>query len=377
MRPPSAPGHTQAVNQICCFGKHNACYELGKLEEALGSQWRLEMFFEIATFAGTGTQGTADGPTSTATFDQPSWLAVSPLGIVYVAETFSNGLRKIEGGAVSTLINRVDGNVDGPLSSALFAGPSGIVSDRAGNLYIADQANHRIRKIDTGGNVTTVAGPSGKEQLRGWVDDLLSEALFCRPKPIAIDAIDATLYLAEHNRIRSIPLRFLSGRNIMEVHTVAALGIKGFADGPPTVAQFSHPEGLAVTQLGEILVADTGNFRIRRISPSGVVSTLAGDGVPAVPTDETQFADGRPALHARFERPSGVAVDQAGTVYITDHTHVRIYSPLTNTVSTVCSDATHHQKPILFERAMGIAISQGRIFVSDSNKIVVLTPHDD
>ena len=91
------------------------------------------------------------------------WITVSPSGVVCVAETFWNGIRKIEGGIVSTLASRKDGNVDGPLSTALFSGPSGTVSDQAGNLYLVDQANHRIRKIDTSGNVTTVAGPSGPE----------------------------------------------------------------------------------------------------------------------------------------------------------------------------------------------------------------------
>jgi DNA-binding beta-propeller fold protein YncE len=336
------------------------------------------MFFEVETFAGTGAEGTDDGPASTATFNGPTWLTVTPSGVVYVAETFQNGIRKIEGGVVSTLTSRAHGNVDGPLSTALFSGPSGIVSDQAGNLYIADQGNHRIRKIDTSGNVTTVAGPSGSDKLRGWVDDLLRDgALFSRPKAIAIDATDANLYVAEHNRIRRIPLRFQTGVTLMESSTLAAVGIKGFADGPAPVAQFASPLELAVTQTGDIFVADTGNFRIRRVTPSGMVTTLAGDGVPAVPSDQAQFADGRPALHARFERPSSLAVDQAGTVWVSDHTHVRMYSPLANTVSTACSDSGHHQEPIKFSRAHSIAISEGKIFVVDSNKIMLLTPHED
>lgn len=340
------------------------------------------MFFEVETFAGTGADGTDDGPVTTATFNGPNWLAVSPSGVVYVAETFHNGIRKIEGGVVSTLASRVHGNVDGPLSTALFSGPSGIVSDQAGNLYVADQGNHRIRKIDTSGNVTTVAGPSGREQLRGWVDDLLrvadhQVALFSRPKAIAIDATDANLYVAEHNRIRRIPLRFQAGVTTIESSTLAAVGIKGFADGPAPVAQFANPLDLAVTQTGDVLVADTGNCRIRRVTPSGMVTTLAGDGVPAVPSDQAQFADGRPALSARFERPSGVAVDQAGTVWVSDGTHVRMYSPLANTVSTACSDSGHHQEPIKFSRTRSIAIWEGKIFVVDSNKIMLLTPHED
>jgi DNA-binding beta-propeller fold protein YncE len=334
------------------------------------------MFFEVETFAGTGEEGFDDGPVSTATFNGPTWLAVSPSGVVYVAETFHNGIRKIEGGVVSTLASRTHGNVDGPLSTALFTGPSGIVCDRAGNLYVADQGNHRIRKIDTSGNVTTAAGPAGRERLRGWVDDVLRhEALFSRPRAMAIDATDANLYVVEHNRIRRLTLRFQTGVTGIESSTLAAVGIKGFADGPAPVAQFANPLDLAVTQMGDLLVADTGNFRIRRVTPAGTVTTLAGDGVPAVPSDQAQFADGRPALHARFERPSGLAIDQAGTVWVSDSTHVRMYFPLANTVSTACSDAGH--QPIKFSRTKSIAIWEGKVLVVDSNKIMLLTPHGD
>jgi DNA-binding beta-propeller fold protein YncE len=260
-------------------------------------------------------------------------------------------------------------------AKALFEGPSGIVSDRAGNLYLADQSNYRIRKIDTSGNVTTVAGPRGPERLHGWADGL--EALFGAPMGIAIDQMDATLYVTEHHRIRCVPLDFsLQGRHSIEVRTVAAIGIAGFADGPATVAQFNDPVGLVVTQTGDLFVADSGNFRIRRVSPSGLVTTVAGDGVPAVASDPAQFADERPALQARFERPLGLAIDETGLLWVADRTHVRMYSP-TNTVSTVCSDSMTHQQPIKFANAKGIAISKGKIFVVDDNQIKVLTPQPD
>jgi DNA-binding beta-propeller fold protein YncE len=277
------------------------------------------------------------------------------------------------------LASRTDGSADGPLSTALFRGPSGIVFDQAGNLYLADQGNHRIRKIDTAGNVTTVAGPIGTERSQGWLDDFGSSARFSRPKGIAIDAMDKTLYVTENHRIRSIPLDFHFGRHSKLIRTVAAVGIDGFADGPATLAQFNDPSDLVVTQTGDLFVADTGNFRIRCVTPSGMVSTVAGDGVPAVPTDAAQFADGRPALGARFERPTSLAIDQMGTVWVADGTHVRMYVPLANAVFTACSDTMQHQQPIKFKGATGIALSQGKIFVVDSgaNQIMRLTPHED
>jgi DNA-binding beta-propeller fold protein YncE len=345
-----------------------------------------QMFFEIETFAGTiefiGNSkdieaDPGDGPVAEAVLFLPFGIAVTPSGAVYVTEPLFNGIRKIENGIVSTLTSRTDGSVDGPLSQALFRGPTGIVSDGAGNLYIADQGNHRVRKIDTSGNVTTVAGPTGPERPAGWVDALTNEALFSHPKAIALDESDRSLYVSEHDRIRNIPLGFVPGRTGMEVRTVAAVGLKGFADGPPLLAQFDQPEGLAVTQSGDFFVADTHNHRIRRVSPSGTVTTVAGDGVPAVPNDATQFADGRPALHTRFERPSGVAIDQTGMVWVTDSTHLRMYNPRSNTVFTACSDQRLHQQPIKFGRAGGIALSGGKIFVVDSGKVMLLTPHED
>jgi NHL repeat len=163
------------------------------------------------------------------------------------------------------------------------------------------------------------------------------------------------------------------------VSTVAAVGIAGFADGPPTPAQFNRPMGLAVTQTGDLLIADGGNCRIRRVSPSGTVTTVAGDGVRAVPTDKPQFADRLPALNARFEVPGSLVVDPAGMVWVADGTHVRMYSPITNTVSTACSDRGAHQQPIEFGDARDIALLGENILVVDdvANQIFLLTPQAD
>ena len=344
------------------------------------------MHFEIGTFAGTvdfvGTSADieanpGDGPVAEARLFLAFGIAVTPSGTVYVTEALFNGIRKIENGIVSTLTSRTDGSVDGPLSQALFRGPTGIVSDREGNLYITDQGNHRIRKI-SGNTVTTVAGPSGPERPTGWVDALTNEALFSHPKAIALDESDRSLYVAEHDRIRKIPLfLFVPGRTSMEVRTVAAVGLKGFADGPPLLAQFDEPLGLAVTQTGDLFVTDAHNRRIRRVSPSGIVTTVAGDGGPPGPNDAAQFADGQPALQARFERPRGIAVDESGMVWVTDAKHLRMYHPRSNLVFTACSDP-QHRKPIEFSGgASGIALSGGKIFVVDNGRVMLLTPHAD
>jgi DNA-binding beta-propeller fold protein YncE len=330
----------------------------------------------VSIFAGTGVPGDADGPAATASFNRPRTITASPSGVMYVVEgPVANRIRKIEGGVVSTLSRNPRGYADGPLSTARFDGPEGITSDHAGNLYVADRLNHRIRKIDTAaGSVTTIAGPAGSAPLQGWADGGFPGALFNHPTGIAVDAGDNNVYVSELHRIRRIPL---TADDI--VHTVAAVGIAGFADGPPTLAQFDEPVDLVVTQTGDLFVADIDNNRIRRVSPSGTVTTAAGDGVPAVPTDKPEFSDDRPALSARFESVNGVAIDPTGIVRVADGTHVRMYSPHTNTVSTACSDPGTHQLPIEFNDALAIVVSEGGIFVVDngSHQIIRLTPHLD
>jgi hypothetical protein len=110
-----------------------------------------------------------------------------------------------------------------------------------------------------------------------------------------------------------------------------------------------------------------------------MVTTVAGDGVPAVLTDKPQFADDRPALNARFEALNGLAVDPMGLVWVADRTHARMYSPTTNTVSTACSDQGTHQQPVEFGDSLAIAVSDGKIFVVDNgaNQIIRLTPQLD
>ena len=258
------------------------------------------MYFTTSIFAGAGGVGVADGPAATATFSNPDSITIDLNGIVYVTERSHNGIRKIEAGVVSTLASRTQGYIDGLFDFPfLFNVPSGLASDRAGNIYVADQDNHRIRKIDPTGNVTTVAGPLSSELLQGWADGPRAGVLFNYPTRIAIDCTaEQNIFVSELHRIRRIPV---VEQLIDMVTTLAAVGIPGFADGPATLAQFNQPMGLVATQAGDIFIADAGNNRTRRVSPSGIVTTAAGDGVPADPAEKSQFLDNRPALNARFQ----------------------------------------------------------------------------
>ena len=275
----------------------------------------------VTTLAGSGSRGYADGQGTAAIFHSPFGdLAVDGSGNVYVADTNNNRIRKITpSGDVTTLAgsgrNSFNGDTaviegssyaDGPGTKASFASPSGVAVDGSGNVYVADTGNHRIRKITPGGNVTTLAG-SGSI---GHVDGQGSEASFYEPTGVAVDE-SRNVYVADKGnaRIRKITP---SGN----VTTLAGSGSRGYGEGQGTAASFAYPYGLAVDGVGNVYVADNGNNRIRKITPSGNVTTLAGSG-------SYGSTDG-PGTSASFNSSTGVAVDGSGNVYVADMFNHRI-----------------------------------------------------
>ena len=262
----------------------------------------------VTTLAGSSTSGFADGTGTAAQFSSPFGVAVDSAGTVYVADSANNRIRKISpSGVVTTLAGSgIDGFADGTGAAARFSSPSGVAVDSAGTVYVADSANNRIRKISPSGVVTTLAG-SG---IDGFADGTGAAARFNGPSSVAVDSA-GTVYVADtfNNRIRKI-----SPSGV--VTTLAGSSTSGFADGTGTAAQFSNPFGIAVDSAGTVYVADYNNQRIRKISPSGVVTTLAG-------SSTSGFADGT-GTAAQFYKPSGVAVDSAGTVYVADFYNNRI-----------------------------------------------------
>ncbi|MEZ0184747.1 NHL repeat-containing protein, partial [Flavobacterium oncorhynchi] len=259
---------------------------------------------EVTTLAGS-TSGDADGTGTAARFYNPAGIAVDASGNVYVADQSNHKIRKITpAGTVTTLAGSTEGFADGTATTAQFSNPSGVVVDALGNLYVAEQSNHKIRKITPGGEVTTLAGST-----RGFEDGIGTQAKFNLPVGVAADA-SGNVYVADalNNRICKITQ---SG----EVTTLAG-GTSGFADGAGSAAKFIWPNGVAVDALGNIYVADRGNHKIRKITPSGEVTTLAGSGAQG-------FADGT-GTGAQFSIPSGVAVDALGNVYVTDMTNFKI-----------------------------------------------------
>jgi len=256
-----------------------------------------------------------DGESSTfvngaALLGLPRDIAIDLQGNLYVTDYLYHRIRKISPhGEISTFAGAdssgLESFADGIGSEARFAHPFGMQIDAAGNLYVADFGNHRIRKITPAGEVSTFAG-SGTQ---GEADGIGALAQLNRPAAMAIDAA-GNLYVTDSHRIRKIT-------PAGEVSTLAGKAEGGHADGPLNEAEFNNPLGLAIDALGNLYVADTHNNRIRKITPAGEVSTLAG-------TDEGGgYVDGL-GSQAQFYSPHSIAIDTDGNLYVTDYYDKRI-----------------------------------------------------
>lgn len=265
----------------------------------------------VSTFAGSGTRAYADGTGMAASFDSPVGIAIGPDGQLYLPDYWNQRVRKISpGAAVTTLAGSgTRGFADGDAATAMFSLPRDVAVDANGHVYISDNSNNRIRKISPAGVVTTLAG-SGTA---GYADGAGNAAQFRAPYGLAVDA-QGNVYVADNGNhcIRKITP---SGT----VTTLAGNGTSGFADGTGSSAQFNSPMGLAIDGQGNLYVADANNHRIRRIEPDGTVTTYAGSG-------ENGFADG-PGSEAKFSSPRGIAIDAAGNLFVTAGNRIRKITP--------------------------------------------------
>jgi sugar lactone lactonase YvrE len=257
----------------------------------------------------------------------------SSRSLIYVADNYNNLIRRISpSGVVTTLAgdvnNLTNGNpnagfADGLGGLAAFNSPTVAAVDKAGNVFVADTGNNLIRKITPGGLVTTLAGDTNS-LASGFADGSGAGAMFSGPTGLAVDD-SGNVYVSdsENNLIRRITpdgaVSTVAG-NVYDLTNGYYYGNAGFADGPGETALFSNPTGLAVDRFGNLYVADSGNNLIRKITPDGTVTTLAGD-VYTLTNDyysnNSGFADGEGGA-ARFNYPVGVAVDFAGNVFVAD-----------------------------------------------------------
>jgi len=315
----------------------------------------------VSTLAGTGIAGYQDstvGGGGQPQFNGPEGVAVDPAGNVYVADQNNHRIRKITPeGVVSTLAGSTEGFVDGAGTSARFNNPAGVAVDSSGNVYVADYGNHLIRKITPQGFVSTLAGTAHKP---GRTRGESTSAQFNNPHGVATDS-RGNVYVADYRNhmIRKItPEGFVSN--------FAGTGTAGHVDGPGTRAQFNKPRGVATDSRGNVYVSDEHNHRVRKITPEGVVDTLAG-------IDTAGSLDHNTGLSAQLYYPNGVATDSWGNVYVAEHRQHRIRKIWSmGAVSTFAGTGTAGNENHIsatsaqFNHPTGVATdSRGNIYVAD------------
>ncbi|WP_374438361.1 hypothetical protein [Inhella sp.] len=321
---------------------------------------------QVSTLAGQlGQTGFADGVGSSALFNEPSGVLPAPQGGVWVLDSNNGRIRHVAAdGRVSTLAGGGQGaggsrHADGQGTAAAFNEPRGFAQDAAGNLYVADAADHAIRRVDRSGRSSVWAGRPGSY---GFADGAATLARFRKPAGLAV-AADGTLYVADsgNHAVRRIAP---DG----QVSTLAGNGERGSRDGAGSAAQFNEPMGLALAPDGALYVADFGSHTLRRVTATGQVSTVAGS------AGQGGFVDGAATGAARLRSPVDVAVGGDGKVYVLDRSNhaVRVLdgagqlSTLAGSGSAGLADGSGRSARFQFPSGLAPA-SDGGLWVADTD----------
>jgi sugar lactone lactonase YvrE len=325
-----------------------------------------EIYGNTSTYAGSKAAGFVNGVANKARFNQPSKIIMDEQGNLYVSEEGNNVIRKISmDGIVSTFAGSgKEGKENSKGTMASFHGPSGMAFDKKGNLYVADIFNHQIRKISASGEVSVYAG-NGKQ---GFVNASIAlNASFAFPVALAIDVEENLLVVDEGNHT----IRKISKQGV--VSTFAGSGIAGFQDDKNGLnASFNQPNGIAIDAMGNIFIADQLNHRIRKINRDGAVSSFAGSGIAG-------SADNVEGALANFNHPRTIAIDKIGNLYVGDvaNNKIRKITPEGIVTTLAGTGAPGSQDDSLGLRAgfnfpNGITIdASGKLYIADqlNNKI--------
>ena len=308
----------------------------------------------VSTFSGNGSRSIVNGPLFKATYHFPFDITITNNGNMLIADFGNSAIRSIIGNNVSTLAGTTEGFLNGPVATAQFKEPFSITSDANGNIYVSDEQDPRIRKISPDGIVSTYAGSADA----GFADGRADIAQFQPGSAIASDP-QGNVYVADvlNNRIRKITV---SG----DVITIAGDGTAGFKDGNGTTTKFNYPASIAIDSQGNLYVTDAFNFRVRKITPNGDVSTLAGngqDGTVDGSTTNSEFSDNL----------NDLITDTIGNVYVEDGPLIRKISSQGN-VTTIAGSVIGFKDgdglSAKFNLPIGIAIdTNGNLYVADVN----------
>lgn len=316
---------------------------------------------QVTTLAGS-TYGYADGIGTDAQFSYLEGIAVDDQNNIFVADLFNHRIRKITpSGVVSTFAGSTDGFMDGTGASAKFSSPIGIAVDSQNNLYVADSGNSKIRKITPNGVVSTLAG-----SIYGVADGMGTDAQFTYPNGMNVDNL-GNLYVTDFtdSYLDSQLIRKISPDGMV---TTLAGSVQGFQNGSGANAQFSGPRGITIDNQDNVYVTDSDNNKIRKISPSGVVSTFAGStfgDTDGIGTD------------AKFNEPQGITIDSRGNLYVVDRNNHKIRKITPNgVVSTLAGSISGFMDGTglnaQFDKPARITIDdQGTLYVSDSENFKI------
>lgn len=302
----------------------------------------------MTTFAGRDGGGAfpANGsPATSARLDAPHGVAADAQGNVYVSDTNNGRVYRVSpGGTITTFAGTGQSSFSGdggPATSARLYAPAGLAVDRQGNVYIADSYNQRVRKVSASGTITTFAG-TGKQGSSGD-GGLATSAQLQYPTAVAVDG-QGNVYIAgtPDSRVRKVT----PGGTIT---TFAGTGAGGFSGdgGRAASAQLKLPAAVAADGEGNVYIADTANYRVRKVSPGGAITTIAGTGAGGF------SGDGGPATSARLFSPHGVAVDGKGNVYIADTANYRVRKVTPGTALTLTLGGASTQQ-LLTQKEIGV-----------------------
>lgn len=289
---------------------------------------------QISTIAGTGTPGFSGdgGPAAQASLNNPTYVATDLFGNVYISDQNNHRIRRIDARGMMTTFagNGVQGfsGDGGPATQASLNTPTGVCTDAAGNVYINDLANFRVRKVDTSGKITTVAG-NGIKASNGDGGPAIQASMFL-PIRCAVDA-SGNLYITDQgaHKIRKIdPSGTISTFAGTGNFTGSNADFTG--DGGPAInADLNNPTAITIDSVGNVIFSDQFNQRVRKVDKTGMITTIAGTGIAGYSGDNVN------ATSASLNYPGGLVADQNGDIYLVDCTNYRVRKISNGIITTI------------------------------------------